>query len=387
MAHAYTPGLRATEKTIIRRKRLLPIPGEVLVDMGQEVNPTAVIARTHLPGSIQAVNVVNRLGISPQEIRDYMRKKEGDPVEKEESIAENRPLLKWFKTQVRSPIQGIVASISEVTGQVLLREPPKPLDVSAHLNGRVVEVIPDQGAVVETYCSFLQGIFGIGGEAGGILTMAVEGSEEVVTPGRLTREHRDKIVVGGAYATGDTLARAQEVGLKGLVVGGVEDQALRYLLGYDLGVAITGTEKVGFTLILTEGFGRIAMASGTFTLLASREGCRASVSGATQIRAGVIRPEVIIPWEQSCEDAGRHEPSTIAETSAVSPIEKEGLEVGDLVRIIREPYLGTIGRVQELPHQLQQLPTESWARVLVAELSDGTTAVVPRANVEILVSA
>ena len=38
---------------------------------------------------------------------------------------------------------------------------------------------------------------------------------------------------------------------------------LRRLLGYDLGVAITGQEDLGVTIVVTEGFGRIAMAKRT----------------------------------------------------------------------------------------------------------------------------
>lgn len=91
------------------------------------------------------------------------------------------------------------------------------------------------------------------------------------------------------------MKQAKAVGVAGLVVGGIHDEDLRALLGYDLGVAITGTEQVGFTLILTEGFGTIPMAAKTFKLLVAHAGRQASISGATQIRAGVIRPEVIVP--------------------------------------------------------------------------------------------
>ena len=31
------------------------------------------------------------------------------------------------------------------------------------------------------------------------------------------------------------------------------------MLGYDLGVAITGSERIGLTVVITEGFGEIAM--------------------------------------------------------------------------------------------------------------------------------
>ncbi len=49
------------------------------------------------------------------------------------------------------------------------------------------------------------------------------------------------------------------------------------------------------TLVITEGFGKMAMAHRTFDLLKSKQGMKASVNGATQIRAGVMRPEVIVP--------------------------------------------------------------------------------------------
>ena len=50
--------------------------------------------------------------------------------------------------------------MSEVTGQVLLREPPLPVEVYGYLNGKVVEVVPNEGIVVETVATFIQGIMG-----------------------------------------------------------------------------------------------------------------------------------------------------------------------------------------------------------------------------------
>jgi hypothetical protein len=131
-------------------------------------------------------------------------------------------------------------------------------------------------------------------------------------------------------------------------------------------------EKIGMTLILTEGFGRIPMAKRTFDLLASMLGRKASCSGATQIRAGVIRPEVIIPLEKGQGD------------DEALKVSEGGLQIGDTIRIIREPYFGHIARVKALPSELQLIPTESRVRVLVALLPDGTEVIVPRANVELI---
>ena len=38
MAHSYTPGLTVTERTTVRRRRLLPLPGEILVKVGEKVH-------------------------------------------------------------------------------------------------------------------------------------------------------------------------------------------------------------------------------------------------------------------------------------------------------------------------------------------------------------
>lgn len=375
MGHTYTPGLTVTPRTVITKKRLLPIPGTVLVASGMTVGSAQVVARAELPGKVHVVNVVNLLGILPDEVKEFILKREGDPVQKDEVLAENKPFIKWLKTEVRSPITGTVETISSTTGQVILREPPRQLDLFAYVDGSVVEVIPGQGARVESTCAFIQGIFGIGGETWGELALIAASPEEVLTADHLTPDHAGKIVVGGAFVGWEALQQAKAVGVKGVVVGGMHDKDLRALLGFDLGVAITGTENVGFTLIITEGFGQIPMAPKTFDLLRTLNGRKASVSGATQIRAGVIRPEIIVPL-----GVAEGEP----EQTAASGIERGGVKVGDHVRVIREPYFGRIGQVAGLPSDLTVIPTESHVRVMEISFPDGSRAVVPRANIEVI---
>ncbi len=376
MAHTYTPGLTVTPRTVVSKKRILPLPGTVLVEAGEAVTSAAVVARAELPGKVHVVNLVNQLGILPEDLPDYMVKREGDRIQQDDVLAETKPFIKWFKTQVRSPITGTVGTISTATGQVILREPPRPVELFAYLDGMVTEVLPGQGVRVETTCAFVQGIFGIGGETWGPLALGVASPEEDMTAAHFTSAHAGKIVVGGAFVGAEALVRAKAVGVKGIVVGGMHDQDLRALLGYDLGVAITGTETVGFTLVLTEGFGRIPMAHRTFELLRKLDGRKASISGATQIRAGVIRPEIIVPLApgeqvQGIEAGQRGEA-------------RGGVKVGDPVRVIRSPFFGRIGQVVGLPSDLQMVPTESRVRVMEVQFTDGSRAVVPRANIEVI---
>jgi hypothetical protein len=353
---------------------MLPLPGTVVVSIGDLVRSDQVVARAELPGKVFPVNLANQLSVAPGEIKDYLIKKEGDVVGKDEILAENKPLIKWFKTEIRSPVAGTIESVSSVTGQVLLREPPRVLQLLAYVNGTIIETIPQQGVVVETTCSLVQGIFGIGGETSGEIVMAVKSPDEALTPGHFNSAMKDKVVVGGSFLSAEAMKQAKAVGVAGLVVGGIHDEDLRALLGYDLGVAITGTEQVGFTLILTEGFGTIPMAAKTFKLLSSHVRQKASISGATQIRAGVIRPEIIVPQEHTS-------------TKGAAQLQREGIRLGDPVRIIRDPMFGRIGEVSALPSGLTKIPTESEVRVLEVKFADGKKAVIPRTNIEVIEGA
>jgi biotin carboxyl carrier protein len=353
---------------------MLPLPGTVLVNVGDRVRSDQIVAKAELPGKVFPVNLANQLSIAPGEIKDYLIKKEGDAVEKDEILAENKPLIKWFKTEIRSPVAGTVESVSTITGQVLLREPPRVLQLLAYVDGIISETVPQQGVVVEATCGLVQGIFGIGGETFGDIVLGVKAPDEPLSPEHFNASMKGKVVVGGSFLSAEAMKQAKAVGVAGLVVGGIHDEDLRALLGYDLGVAITGTEQVGFTLILTEGFGTIPMAAKTFKLLSAHVGRKASISGATQIRAGVIRPEIIIP---QVEDKVGME--VIAR--------RDGIRLGDPVRIIRDPLFGRIGEVSALPSDLTKIPTESEVRVLEVKFADGTRVVIPRTNIEVIEGA
>ena len=86
MAHAYTPGLTVADRTVVRRRRLLPLPGTVLVKAGDRVRSDLAVARAELPGKVYPINLATQLSIAPDEIKDYLVKKEGDAVQKDEIL-------------------------------------------------------------------------------------------------------------------------------------------------------------------------------------------------------------------------------------------------------------------------------------------------------------
>jgi hypothetical protein len=376
LAHAYTPGLRVSKQTEVKKERRLPLRGQVLVKVGDRVAAEAVVAKTELPGNVQTINVANKLSLLPEDIHGHMTHRVGDWVKEGDIIAQSKSFFGLFKSFCKMPVSGTIESVSDITGQVIVREKAIPVEVHAYVDGEIVEVYENEGVMVRTVGTYVQGIFGIGGEAVGTLEVVAKGPDEVLTPDRITPAHKGKILLAGSLVTIGVLNRAREAGVKALIAGGMGDSDLRTILGYDLGVAITGSEEIGLTIVVTEGFGRMTMAARTFDLLTSRSGMKTSVSGATQIRAGVIRPEVVVPTDGKAPSR----PEAAAGCEAVST----GMAIGSPVRVIREPYFGRIGKVADLPPELKKLETEAMVRILTVEFDDGKVAVIPRANVELI---
>lgn len=371
MAFAYTPGLRVSNITEVRKERRLPLTGETLVNVGDLVTAETIVARTELPGHVKMLNIANVMGLPPGDIPELLFKKEGDPISENEPLGQTKGFFGLFKNTVRSPITGVFESYNRITGQAVLREPPIPVEIDAYVNGEVTGIIENEGVVINSIATFVQGIFGIGGEVRGELKVPVSGPDKELTDDMIDESCRDKVLLGGSIVSFNTLNKAIANGVRAIIVGGFDDKDLKEFLGYDLGVAITGHEKKGITLVLTEGFGRMTMAHETFDLLSSREGMLASVNGATQIRAGVMRPEVVIPVDESIDDVSRDK-------------DAGAMDIGSPIRCIRAPYFGKLGKVAVLPAELQVLDSEAHVRVLDVEFEDGSVATVPRANVELI---
>jgi len=371
-AFAYTPGLKVKRQMTVIKERRLPLLGDILVEKGDNVSYDKIVARTKVPGDPELLKVSNVLGVDEDEIEHFLIKDEGDTVEEGEVIGRYRMLFGLINREVTSPINGVIESISNITGQVILRPEPIPVEVDAYIPGRVEEIIPREGVKIKTQAAFIQGILGLGGETQGKIKIVVDSPEEELTPDLISEEDKGCILVGGSLITYEAFEKAAEFGVSGLVAGGLNYIDVTEIMGEALGVAITGEEEIGLTLIITEGFGKIRMSQNTFNLLESLEGEPASINGATQIRAGVVRPEIIIPYEEKIE-----------ERKSTDELEA-GMTSGTDVRIIREPYFGAIGTVVNLPVELHIVDSGSKVRVLTVQLEDGREVIVPRANVEII---
>ena len=161
-AHAYTPGLKVKRSTLVSKMRRLPILGEVFVKEGQVINHDLIIAKTELSGEPDIIKASMLLNVEPEDVPRYMHKTLGDTIEQGELIASYSALFGLIKKHIESPKTGTIESISDITGQIIIRGNPIPVEVDAYIPGKVVEVLPKEGATIETNAAFIQGIFGIG---------------------------------------------------------------------------------------------------------------------------------------------------------------------------------------------------------------------------------
>jgi hypothetical protein len=374
MGQAYSAGLTVTDSIILKKERILPLKGKVLVKKGDKVKAEDVVAETLLPGKVVPFNLANKLGVTPAQLVNFIKIEVGQQITKETILAETKGLFGTglFKNEVRSPVEGEVENISSVTGQILLREPRVPVQVKAFIDGIVTDVIEDEGVIIENKSAYIQGIFGIGGETIGEIKVMVKSPADQINPQQIDQSCQGKIIVSGSFITYDAIEAARKNGVKAIITGGIDDQDIKKLLGHDIGVAITGHENIGLTIVCTEGFGKIDMAKKTFELLKKFDGHKTSIHGKTQIRAGVIRPEIIIPLD--------FDEKELVSKEATMPV----LEPGTLIRVIRQPNFGKIAKVISLPEELTKVESETLVRVLEAQFEDGTKMIIPRANVEVI---
>ena len=174
MSKSYTPGLKVLKDTNVSKERLLPLKGNVHVKLADIVDCDTIVASTEIPGNVQMINVANELNVDVDQIEKCMLIKINDNVEKKQLIAQTKGLFGMFKSDVKSPIDGKVINISNVTGQVVISEHPLPINVDAYIPGEVKDIYANEGVLIDSTGTFVQGIIGIGGEKQGELYVLVE---------------------------------------------------------------------------------------------------------------------------------------------------------------------------------------------------------------------
>jgi hypothetical protein len=352
----YPPETRVLPLTVIRRERMLPMPGRVLVNPGERLQASQVVAQTEVSGEVSVVNVAQLLRVSPARAAKYVKVREGADVNMNTVIASKGLTAAG---RIKSPANGFVYRIDKATGRVLIKIVSQPYELTAYLAGSVANVIAGRGVLVETTGALIQAAFGLGGESYGVLQVVSNRPTDPMRARSIDVTMHGAIIVGGAWFDEAVLQQAIQMQVRGLIAGSMD------------GGMLEAARMAPFPILLTEGFGHIPMATPIFRLLKSNVGREVSISALTRTRWGVQRPEVLIPLPSD----SRPEPPTFGMP----------LAVGVRVRVLRGARQGKVGQVTLIPEQPQQI--ESGAKVRCAEIDlsgDDGHVMIPFANLEIL---
>ncbi len=378
---SYVPSLIISENCRIEKVRELSAIGQTLVRVGENVNYNTPVLSTELPNEIYIIRIPEKIGVDISQVKNGLCCEVGAEVVEGEVIFNLKTFFGFFNITLKSPVTGTVEFFNESVGHLGIRRPAEQISIPAFINGKVIEVQENKRVKIKGEGTLLQGIFGVGGETfGEILTLGFENNKVISKSDLENLENlAGKVLIGGKTFDLSALHFAVQNNVAGIFTGSIDSSVLDDFLGYKIGAAITGDEKIGLTLIVSEGFGDLAISENIMRIARKMSGKICSLNGATQVRSGAMRPELIVSNE--LVDGEVTEESNIASTN----INTDELKIGKQIRIIREPNFGIYATILNLPVEMMKL--ESGAIVRVAQVrsnDDGREFLVPRSNIELV---
>lgn len=338
----------------IRRERALPKSGEVVVNVGNEVSPNLVVARTPLETHFAIVDASDVLGVDRDDVSEYMLVEPEAIVDIETVLAQKKQLMR--SKQVLAPVEGVFFGV--VNGRVVIQQTSEWLEQRAMVSGRVVSFVADRGVIIETHGSLIQGAWGSGKEGFGQLKVVARNESRSLSKGQINSDVNGMVLAAGRIDNEEVLELAVENNVQGIIAGSMPATL------WEL------TQTMPFPIFLSEGFGKQSMSTQVFSLLKESDGNEISLFCAYEAKLGQ-RPEVVLPKKLN--------PNSPL-VSAAKPI-----RVGQDVRLLRAPYVGQSGKVEKIYNLSQVLATGAKAQGANVRLADGNVVFIPYANFDILV--
>jgi hypothetical protein len=303
-------------------ERFLPHPGAVMVRVGQQLEGFDPIGRTTVPERWAVVDLERSLGLRDPDLSRVLLKGQGERVSKGEVIAQTGRRFVG-RRQCLAPADGTITAVGP--NWMVLTTQTRDIELQALVRGQVSQVIPNRGAVIEATGAYLEGACGLAVENFGVIQRASEAPDALLEAKDITVGMHNSILIGGRALTPETLQRAAEMRISGIVVGSLDAALLT--LGNPEGVAV----------VATEGFGDVPMSPSTFETLTKLEGHEAAILRPPPQSYGHPRPAIVVLSDG--QEVGPWPAATPA-------------TVGSQVQTLREPFKrqeGTIIAVPPLP--------------------------------------
>ena len=337
--------------TPIQRERILPIPGRVVVRQGQSVSPTDVVAECALAPKHFILKIAEGLNVSPDRADKLIQCQKGDNVSKGDVIAGPAGV---FQRVVRAPFSGRVKLVGD--GKALIEASVSPFELKAGMDGTVARIIPDWGVIIETRGVLIQGIWGNGKAAYGLMQLMLENPEDELIAGQINISARGTIGVGGYCQDPKVLKNAAQAPLKGLVLGSMSS------------ALVPLAQQASFPILILDGFGRLPINSAAYKLLTTAQGRNISLHAQAYQASKGERPEIII----TLPTPERLEP----------PLEVDEFSAGQRVYLMNKSYAAQTGTIEQILSKPFKFPNGIIAPVAEIRLENGDLVKVPLASLE-----
>lgn len=337
----------------IKRERVLPVPGHVLVRRMQKVAPTDVIVVAPMTPRFILLDIAQGLNVTPARADELLQRQSGDELVKGDVIAGPVGI---FKRVIRAPDPGIIKIAGE--GKVLYEISSPDHELQAGMDGTVTNIIPERGAIIETKGALIQGVWGNGRIAYGVVQPVSNDLLQELVPEQLNIGYRGVIITAGYCRNPDVLEAAGNIPVKGLILGTISSDLIPL------------ANSVDYPIMVVDGFGDHPMNRAAEEILVANKDRNIALNAQRLDPFLGNYPEVII--------------SQTAHADTELPSEAETLRAGKKVIIINGPNKNKIGKIEIILPRKQKLASGIETKVAEVSFPNDQRAAVPLNNLEIM---
>ena len=341
------------ELTSIKRERVLPVPGEVLVRRMQKVAPTDVIVVAPMAPEFILFDIAQGLRVPPAKADELLLRRSGEELVKGDIIAGPVGMLKRV---IRAPRSGLVKIAGE--GKVLFEVESPTYELQSGMEGTVTNIIPERGAIIETRGALVQGIWGNDKITYGIMQPVSSDLLQELVPEQLNIGFRGTIITAGFCRNPNVLEAASNIPIKGLILGRMSSALIPLAKAAD------------FPIMVIDGFGAKPMNRVAEKIIISNKDKNVALNAQIYDPFMGNYPELIISH------------TTIADLD--TPIETDTLKAGKKVIINNGLLASRIGKIEGILPQKRTLPSGISTRVASVSLGGGEITEIPLTNMEII---